>query len=347
MSSEIAASRRRQLFVLIALVVLMVLLVPLCLLVGAVDIPFAGVAGALVDSPDIPETWRVIVVEARLPMALTAMMAGAALSVAGLLMQTVFDNPLAGPSILGVSTGASLGVAIVMLAAGGAIASSLGNYIATISGALAGAITVLVVLLLMSHVVKSTTMLLLVGILTGYLASSAISLLNFFATQEGVHSFVIWGMGSFSGVTLDRLGVLAGVVAVLLLLSMLMVKPLDALLLGSRYARSLGVDVIVTRNRLLFLSGALTAVVTAFCGPIGFIGLVVPHIARMAVATSRHAVLLPATALSGAVLAMGCALVSVLPGSIGVIPVNAITPVVGVPVIIYVIVARKKLHYFN
>lgn len=347
MSSEIAASRRRQLFVLIALVVLMVLLVPLCLLVGAVDIPFAGVAGALVDSPDIPETWRVIVVEARLPMALTAMMAGAALSVAGLLMQTVFDNPLAGPSILGVSTGASLGVAIVMLAAGGAIASSLGNYIATISGALAGAITVLVVLLLMSHVVKSTTMLLIVGILTGYLASSAISLLNFFATQEGVHSFVIWGMGSFSGVTLDRLGVLAGVVAVLLLLSMLMVKPLDALLLGSRYARSLGVDVIVTRNRLLFLSGALTAVVTAFCGPIGFIGLVVPHIARMAVATSRHAVLLPATALSGAVLAMGCALVSVLPGSIGVIPVNAITPVVGVPVIIYVIVARKKLHYFN
>ncbi len=347
MSSEIAASRRRQLFVLIALVVLMVLLVPLCLLVGAVDISFAGVAGALVDSPDIPETWRVIVVEARLPMALTAMMAGAALSVAGLLMQTVFDNPLAGPSILGVSTGASLGVAIVMLAAGGAIASSLGNYIATISGALAGAITVLVVLLLMSHVVKSTTMLLIVGILTGYLASSAISLLNFFATQEGVHSFVIWGMGSFSGVTLDRLGVLAGVVAVLLLLSMLMVKPLDALLLGSRYARSLGVDVIVTRNRLLFLSGALTAVVTAFCGPIGFIGLVVPHIARMAVATSRHAVLLPATALSGAVLAMGCALVSVLPGSIGVIPVNAITPVVGVPVIIYVIVARKKLHYFN
>lgn len=347
MSSEIAASRRRQLFVLIALTLLMVLLVPLCLLVGAVDIPFAGVAGALVDSPDIPETWRVIVVEARLPMALTAMMAGAALSVAGLLMQTVFDNPLAGPSILGVSTGASLGVAIVMLAAGGAIASSLGNYIATISGALAGAITVLVVLLLMSHVVKSTAMLLIVGILTGYLASSAISLLNFFATQEGVHSFVIWGMGSFSGVTLDRLGVLAGVVVVLLLLSMLMVKPLDALLLGSRYARSLGVDVIVTRNRLLFLSGALTAVVTAFCGPIGFIGLVVPHIARMAVATSRHAVLLPATALSGAVLAMGCALVSVLPGSIGVIPVNAITPVVGVPVIIYVIVARKKLHYFN
>lgn len=347
MSSEIAASRRRQLFVLIALTVLMVLLVPLCLLVGAVDIPFAGVAGALVDSPNIPETWRVIVVEARLPMALTAMMAGAALSVAGLLMQTVFDNPLAGPSILGVSTGASLGVAIVMLAAGGAIASSLGNYIATISGALAGAITVLVVLLLMSHVVKSTAMLLIVGILTGYLASSAISLLNFFATQEGVHSFVIWGMGSFSGVTLDRLGVLAGVVVVLLLLSMLMVKPLDALLLGSRYARSLGVDVIATRNRLLFLSGALTAVVTAFCGPIGFIGLVVPHIARMAVATSRHAVLLPATALSGAVLAMGCALVSVLPGSLGVIPVNAITPVVGVPVIIYVIVARKKLHYFN
>lgn len=339
--------RRRRPIAAIALTALLTaILLPCCLVFGSVEIPPAEVLRTLVGAQD-NDVWRIIILDARLPMALTALLAGASLSIAGLLMQTTFDNPLAGPSILGVSTGSSLGVAVVLLALGGSVAEGAGVYVSTITGALLGAGAVIALLLLFSRLVKSTAMLLIVGIMTGYLASSAISLLNFFSTQEGVHSFVIWGMGNFTGVTLGRLSVLAPIAVALILASMLMIKPLDAMLLGARYAESLGVNVRLTRNLLLLLSGALTAIITAFCGPIGFIGLVVPHIARLCTATSAHRYLLPATALCGAALALICALISVIPGSTGVIPVNAITPVIGVPVIIYIIVNRGKLHYFN
>lgn len=190
-------------------------------------------------------------------------------------------------------------------------------------------------------------MLLIIGILVSHLASSAISLLNFFSTQEGVHSFVIWGLGNFSGVTFERLPIFASLIIIALGLSLLLVKPLNALLLGARYAENLGVNIRATRNKLLILSGVLTAVVTAFCGPIGFIGLIVPHIARLALKSSNHIVLLPATALCGAVIALLCSLISVLPISSGVIPINAITPIIGVPIIIYIILNRKRILYFN
>jgi iron complex transport system permease protein len=280
-------------------------------------------------------------------MACTAMLAGAALSVAGLLLQTTFDNPLAGPSILGVSTGSSLGVAIVMLALGGSIGHSLGSYVSILAGALLGAGIIILTLLAFSSIVKSSIMLLIIGILVSHLASSAISLLNFFSTQEGVHSFVIWGLGNFSGVTFERLPIFASLIIIALGLSLLLVKPLNALLLGTRYAENLGVNIRATRNKLLILSGVLTAVVTAFCGPIGFIGLIVPHIARLALKSSNHIVLLPATALCGAVIALLCSLISVLPISSGVIPINAITPIIGVPIIIYIILNRKRILYFN
>jgi iron complex transport system permease protein len=280
-------------------------------------------------------------------MACTAMLAGAALSVAGLLLQTTFDNPLAGPSILGVSTGSSLGVAIVMLALGGSIGHNLGSYVSILAGALLGAGIIILTLLAFSSIVKSSIMLLIIGILVSHLASSAISLLNFFSTQEGVHSFVIWGLGNFSGVTFERLPIFASLIIIALGLSLLLVKPLNALLLGTRYAENLGVNIRATRNKLLILSGILTAVVTAFCGPIGFIGLIVPHIARLALKSSNHIVLLPATALCGAVIALLCSLISVLPISSGVIPINAITPIIGVPIIIYIILNRKRILYFN
>lgn len=311
-----------------------------CLFFGSVDIPPSAVIDILTGGDGGKRSWEVIVTGARLPMACTALISGAALAVAGLLMQTTFDNPLAGPSILGVSTGSSLGVAVVMLALGGSV-GTIGHYFSVLLGAIAGAMVVLVVLLLFSRFIHSSVMLLIVGIMVGYLASSAVSLLNFFSTQEGVHSFVIWGLGSFSGVNLERLPVFAVVTLAVLLLSFLMVKPLDALLLGERYAANLGVNIRATRNRLLLLSGLLTAAVTAFCGPIGFIGLIVPHVARMAVNTSRHIYLLPATAMTGSAIALFCSLVSVLPGSWGVIPVNAITPIIGVPVILYIILRRK------
>ena len=326
---------------------LLLILFPACLIIGSVSIPFNEVFNILIGNEATRKTWEIIVIETRIPMACTAMLAGAALSVAGLLLQTTFDNPLAGPSILGVSTGSSLGVAIVMLALGGSIGHNLGSYVSILAGALLGAGIIILTLLAFSSIVKSSIMLLIVGILVSHLASSAISLLNFFSTQEGVHSFVIWGLGNFSGVTFERLPIFASLIIIALGLSLLLVKPLNALLLGARYAENLGVNIRATRNKLLILSGVLTAVVTAFCGPIGFIGLIVPHIARLALKSSNHIVLLPATALCGAVIALLCALISVLPISSGVIPINAITPIIGVPIIIYIILNRKRILYFN
>ncbi len=339
-------SRIRHIAGFTALAILVVLLVPLCLVYGPVDIPLGEVMKSLLGQEVSEPGWRMIVIELRLPMALAALLTGAALSVAGLLLQTTFSNPLAGPSILGVSTGASLGVAIVMLGLGSALGVA-GQYIATITAAVAGAMGVIMLLMVFSALVRSTAMLLIVGIMVGYLASSVIALLNFFATQEGVHGFMIWGLGTFSSLTLGRVGVMAAVTLPALGASMLMIKPLNALLLGQRYAQSMGFNVKSVRNMLLLLAGVLTAAVTAFCGPIGFIGLVVPHIARMIMGTSNHNILLPATALCGGCVALLCALISVLPSMGGVIPINAITPVIGVPVIIYIIVARRRLSYFN
>ncbi len=337
-----SASRQRLVIFLAAACTL--LLFAGCLVCGSVDIPVADVLASL-GGGEVRESWRYIVVETRVPAAFTALLAGAALAVAGLLMQTTFDNPLAGPSILGISTGSSLGVAVVMLALGGVVTAS--GQAAVLAGAIAGALAVMLLLLAMSAMVRSSVMLLIVGILIGYLASSAIALLNFFASREGVHAYVVWGLGSFSGVTLSQLPLFAAAVLLPLAASALYVKPLNALLLGSRYAESSGVSVRAVRAALLLISGVLTAAVTAWCGPVGFIGMVVPHLARLALRTSNHRMLLPATAVFGAAVGVLCRLLGVLPGSMGVIPVNAITPVIGVPVIIYIIVKRRSIFYFN
>lgn len=316
-----------------------------CLWHGSVSVPPSQVWAALTSGEVEREAWRVIVMETRLPMVLTALLAGAGLSVAGLLLQTTFDNPLAGPSILGVSTGASLGVALVMLALGGTVAGT-GGSIAAIAGALAGAGGVILLLLGLSRIVRSGTMLLIAGIMIGYLASSVISLLSFYASARGVQNYVVWGLGSFSSTGFDRLAWLAVPVMLALAATLLLVKPMDALLLGERYAASMGVNVRRARAGLLLASGALTAFVTAFCGPVGFLGLVVPHIARFLTATSSHRLLLPATMLTGAVTGLLCAALTVIPAE-GIFPVNAITPIVGVPVILYIILRRNRLHYFN
>lgn len=337
--------QKRQALVMTSFAFVSIVLLPLLLAIGSVDIPISEVIKALTGGEVEKEIWRTIIIETRIPSAFTAALAGAALSLAGLLLQTTFDNPLAGPSILGVSTGASLGVALVMLALGGV--GSLAGQSAVFGGALAGALIIMFILVLVSSFVKSATMLLIVGILIGYLSSSAISLLNFFATQEGVHSFVIWGLGNFYGVTSDRLPAFAVTALLLFAVSFLFIKPLNALLLGTNYAENIGVRVVRVRNMLLLLSGALTALVTAACGPIGFIGLVVPHIARLTLRTSNHSVLLPGTLLAGTATGLLCALICVLPSQWGVMPVNAITPIIGVPVIIYIIIYRRKIFYFN
>ncbi len=314
------------------------------LFIGSVQIAPADVLAALADNGTTDEIIRIIVLETRLPAVATAALAGLALAVAGLLMQTAFSNPLAGPSIMGISSGASLGVALVLLAFPAAL--GLWGRLATIGSAFLGAMAVMAILALFSSLVRSTTILLIVGILIGYLASSAISLLNFFASSESVHSYVLWGLGSFNSISLGDLPWLASLCVGLTLLTALLAKPLDALLLGERYAANVGVDIARVRSILLILSGALTAAVTAWCGPIGFIGLAVPHIARLLTATNVHRRLIPATALCGAATGLICQILSTAPAlSRGILPVNAITPLIGVPVIVYVLLRRKKLSY--
>ena len=337
--------------VIAILCVVAIMLAAANLATGAVEIPLGEIWNIITGKGGSDAVWELIVMQSRLPLIATAALSCGALAIAGLLMQTLFNNPLADPSILGVSSGSSLGVAIVMLLLGGELGTlfgtTVGGYVSILAGAMAGAALILAALMLFSSLVKGTTMLLIVGIMISFLASSAISLLNFFSTQEGVHSYVIWGLGNFSGVTMGSLPLFSMVILFVLAWSMLLVKPLNALLLGSRYAESLGVNLRRVRNVLLLVTGILTATVTAFCGPIGFIGLVVPHIARLMLNSSDHRVLMPCTMLAGVVVALLCQFVSVLPTSVGIIPINAITPIVGVPIIIYIILNRKKIKYFN
>lgn len=329
--------RTRLLFLLMFIALSLSLVFLLCY--GAVDIPPEAVLASLIGKETENPVWKIVICEMRLPMGLAAVAAGAGLSVAGLMMQTVFRNPLAGPSVLGVSSGASLGVGLVMLSGIGL--GGVAGDLTAVGGALAGSAVVILVLILFSMRVRSSVTLLVVGIMISYLTSSFISLLNFFAPAQGVKSFVVWGLGSFSGVTLQDVPLLIGVVTAVALFSMAYAKPLNAFMLGERYAANVGYSIRRLRISLLVISGILTAIVTAYCGPVGFIGLIVPHIARMIFRTSDHFVMLPATMLTGAVLTVFCAVLTVSPGMSGILPLNAVTPVVGVPVILYILVKER------
>ena len=328
-------------WVYLSLSVALVVLFFIGLVHGAVRIPLGDVIRILTGTYEGKEAWRHIVLETRLPQIVTALLSGASLAVSGLMLQTLFKNPLAGPSILGISDGANLGVAIAMIYLGAA------SYLTTILAALAGAAVVLLIILWFSRKVSSNVMLLIIGIMVGYLATSVISILNYHASADKVHQYVMWGMGDFSGVSLQKLPWLASCSLAGLAGALLLIKPLNALLLGEAYATNLGIHVQRARLAILVCTGVLTAVVTAFCGPISFIGLAVPHIARLLLGSANHRHLLPITLLSGACIAMLCSILTVVPGSNSLIPLSAITPIIGAPVIIYVIVNRKNIHYFN
>ena len=315
------------------------------LLVGAVDIPASDVWGILCGDESAKLSWQYIVMESRLPQTVTALLCGSCLALSGLMLQTAFRNPLAGPSIFGVNSGASLGVALVMLLMGGSVgvgSFALTGFLAILFAAFAGAMVVLLIVLAASAVVRNNVMLLIVGIMIGYIASSAIALLNFFATEEGVQSYMVWGMGNFGGVSSEQLPYFAIISIVALAISLMFIKPLNALLLGEQYAENLGFNVLRLRNLLLLVTGVLSAVATAFCGPVAFIGLAVPHIARLLLGSNNHRPLLPLTMLTGAVVALLCNLICVLPGDAGIIPLNAVTPLVGAPVIIYIIARHRE-----
>ena len=291
----------------------------------------------------IADSYRFIVLESRLPMSITALLSGAALAASGLLLQTTFRNPLAGPSILGINSGASLGVAFVMLLAGGTVSvglTSISGSMAVIAGAMIGSGLIMGLLLLFSAWLKNSLTVLISGMMVGYLASSVIMLLNYTASAEGLQTYVLWGMGNFNSVTNERLPIFVMVVVVGLVLSVLLVKPLNLFLLGDNYARNLGVNINRLRNLLLLATGILSAGVTAYCGPIAFIGLAVPHIARMIYQTDDHRVLMPASIIIGSIVALACNLLCTVPDSV-YLPLNGVTPIIGVPVILYVILKRR------
>lgn len=315
------------------------------LMTGSVSIPCSAVWRVLIGEDEgVSESWRFIILESRLPQMVTAMLSGSCLATAGLMMQTVFRNPLAGPDVFGINGGAGLGVALVMLLAGGSVTlGTLGvtGNVAILAAAFAGAMAVMAIILFSSTLVRDGVMLLVIGIMVGYLSSSVVTLLNYSATEQGIRSFMLWGMGSLDGVTPSLLPLYVTITLAALVLSLLMVKPLNLLSLGDNYARNLGLNTRRARNYALLLTGLLTAVVTAYCGPIAFIGLAVPHIARLLTVTDDMRRLLPITMLTGAVVTMACHLLCFVPGEAGMLPLNAVTPLIGAPVIIYVIIRKR------
>ena len=328
------------------LTVLLALLAVANVLWGSLDIPVRDVwhilcGGEVEDHP----AWSIIVLQGRLPQMLTALLTGMALGTCGLLLQTAFRNPLAGPSILGIDSGANLGVAIVLLLLGGtaSIGSlTIGGHLLVVVAAMAGALSIMSLLMILGRLLHSGVMLLITGVIISYVTGSIIQLLNYSATEQGVFSFVMWGMGNFASVGPERLPVFCILCVVGLLLALLLIKPLDALLLGDRYAENLGVRIGRVRQLLLLVTGLLTATTTAFCGPISFIGLAVPHLARLTLGTSSHRTLMPATMLIGANLALACNLLSTLPRDGSLIPISVITPLIGAPVVLHVMLGQNR-----
>jgi iron complex transport system permease protein len=334
---------------------LLVLLVILCivfiisLLVGSVSIPLDQVIVALFGGETERASWANIVWRVRLPKALTAMLAGSALSISGLMMQTFFRNPLAGPFVLGISSGASLGVAIVVLTAstvGGTLIAGFGltgDLLLAGAAALGSGATMLLVLLVASRVQSSMTLLIL-GLMMGYFVSAMVSLLLYFAIPERIQAYIQWTFGSFGGVTWAQMPILAGGVLLGLLVAMGLSKSLNALLLGEAYARSMGMPIAWVRFAIVGATAVLAGTATAFCGPIGFIGIAVPHLCRSAFNTSDHRMLLPSTVLMGALVALVASVVAEVPGNNIVLPLNAITALLGAPIVIAVILRQRNLQ---
>ncbi len=318
------------------------------LAIGSVSIPLEDVVKILLGQEASKSTWTSIILNFRLPQALTAMLAGAALGISGLLMQTFFRNPLADPFILGVSSGASLGVALVVLTVGTVATSFLAGLglmgdLALAVAASAGSTVVMVIVLWTARRVSSGMMLLILGLLFGYLTSAAVSLLLYFSIPERIQAYINWTFGSFSGVTWTQLAVMAPAVLIGLTVAFLMSKTLNALLLGEAYAYSMGLNLMQARFTIIITTAVLAGTITAFCGPIGFIGIAVPHLCRSLFNTSDHRLLVPLTILVGAIVALAASFIASMPGSSIVLPLNAVTSLIGAPTVIWVIISRQNI----
>ncbi len=331
----------------VAALLVTALLFCLNLAYGSVYIPLQEVVRIFADGRSSNIVWENILLRTRLPQAITATMAGMGLGIAGLMMQTLFRNPLAGPSVLGISSGASLGVAVLVMTAGqlfGVSLSKLGIWgdFSIILASLSGALAVLLVILSIAKKVGGTLGVLILGVMFGYLANSLVGILKYFSTEADVHSYVIWGLGSFSRLTLGKSMLFSGITLVMCVVAFLLSKQLNLISLGDRYASNLGIKVSRSRFAIILVSGMLTAVVTAFCGPIIFIGLAVPHLVKYVIRTSNHVYLVVFTAIFGAATALLCNILARFPGLDAALPVNSVTAFIGAPVVISVILRRRK-----
>lgn len=332
---------------MLLLIVSIIAFLILNLLLGTVKIPVGDIIGILTGEESDNRIRTNIILKSRLPQSLTAMMAGAGLGVSGLLMQTVFRNPLAGPSVLGISSGASLGVACVVLLSGsiGGVALSklgvIGEVTITLS-AIIGSLLIMALIAFVAQKVRGNVTLLIMGVMIGYIANAIIGVLKFFSAEEDIRAYVIWGLGSFSRVSGGQTWVFIVLMLIILPSAFFLIKTLNLLLLGDSYARNLGLNIKRARLLVIGCSGILVAVVTAYCGPIVFLGLAVPHICRGLFHTSNHATILPASLLGGASLALLCNLIARLPGFEGALPVNSVTALVGAPVVMWVLFNKRK-----
>lgn len=338
-------SKNSVLFLLITISI--AIFVFLNLILGSVTIPLPSVWNIIWEKGSEPETWQNIIWKSRFPQALTALVAGAGLSISGLQMQTVFRNPLAGPSVLGISSGASLGVAFVVLFSGsiGRVALSHLGFMGEVAlsiAAIIGALSVMALIVFASRKVKGNVTLLIIGVMIGYLANAIIGVLKFFSVEEDIKAYVIWGLGSFSRVSGNQMMLFVTIMLILIPLSFLLVKTLNLLLLGDGYARNLGLNIKRARVSVITCSGVLTAIVTAYCGPVIFLGLAVPHLCRTIFQTSDHRILMPASMLTGAALALACNLIARMPGFEGALPVNSVTALIGAPVVASVLFRKRK-----
>jgi iron complex transport system permease protein len=329
-----------------ALALLLVLMLLLDISFGQVAIPIKEVLKSLFGGEASKETWEYIIVNFRLPKAITAVLVGMGLSVSGLLMQTLFRNPLAGPYVLGLSSGSSLGVAFVILGAGMLPAvfsqfllSSYGIIIASCIGSL----LVLLMILIVSQRLRDTMSILIVGLMFSSFTSALVSVFSYFSTAEQLQKYTFWSMGSIGNLSWQNISILAVCICIGLLLSLFSLKPLDALLLGENYAKSMGLNISKARYVIIFATSILAGSITAFAGPIAFIGLAVPHLAKLLFRTSNHQVLFIGTLFIGSIIMLLCDTVSQMPGFEFTLPINAITSIIGAPIVIWLIVRKNTL----
>ncbi|MBO3699688.1 iron ABC transporter permease [Roseivirga sp. E12] len=334
---------------MVILIVAVILLILLDLGLGSVRIPITEVAKILTGSAVENEAWQAIVLKIRLPRTITAVLAGAALSVGGLQMQTLFRNPLAGPSVLGITAGASLGVAAVMLAAGSATTAftirslGLGGSWLIVIAASIGAALVLLAILAISYRIRDNVVMLIVGIMVANITIAIVSIWQYFSNPEQIQEYILWTFGSLGGVTTSQLQVLGLIVGFGVIMTFALSKTLNVLLLGEDYAQSMGLNIRKSRIAIIGVTSILAGAITGFCGPIGFVGIAVPHLTRSLLNTSDHKVLIPSCVLVGAILMLVCDIISQVPGSNTVLPVNAITAMIGSPIVIWIIVKRRNL----